>query len=172
MTTTTLAPSTVSSSFEDANPDFTPWDDAQGDGAPAVESPPVARPDEPSSAVPLRCSLGFIRRLLEFVGWQPGWDGEAAEHVEISTALSAVETAQAMLEVAAEPFVAPAPSGSLLLQWDFADGTSVEVYVDGEAAFPEWAVLTREDVVHEVRLDGPGALRSLLERREPMPPAR
>ncbi len=137
---------------KDAEPGFAPWEDDRQGGAPA---------QGPASA---ELSSDFIGRLLEFAAWEPGWDGDAAERVEPSTARRAAEIARDMLPVAAEPFVAPAPGGSLLLQWDFAGGTSVEVYADGEPAFPERAVLTRGNVVHEVRLDGPGALRSLLGR--------
>ena len=140
---------------KEAEPGFTPWEDDREGGAPA---------QGPASAEQAGLSSDFIGRLLEFVAWEPGWDGDAAERVEASTARRAADIARDMLTVAAEPFVAPAPSGSLLLQWDFAGGESVEVYTDGEAAFPERAALTRQGAVHEVRLDGPGALRCLLGR--------
>ena len=163
MTTADAAGLAFSNRPKGAEPGLPPWEDDRQDGAPA---------QGPASAGQAGLSPDFIGRLLEFVAWQPGWDGDAAERVEPSTARRAAEIARDMLPVAAEPFVAPAPGGSLLLQWDLAGGTSVEVYADGEPAFPEWAALTRQGVVHEVRLDGPGALRSLLGRREPMPPAR
>lgn len=171
MTTATSARSPSLAMFEEVEPGFTSWDDTQEGDALAVDSLSVTRRGELPSTVPMRCSLDFFHRLLEFVEWEPGWDGETAEHVEISTARTAIEVAQNMLSVAAEPFVAPAPSGSLLLQWDFADRTSVEVYVDSEGGFPEWAALTLEGVVYEVQLAGPAALLSLLNKRAAIPPA-
>ena len=110
-------------------------------------------------------SLDFLSRLLRFVAWEPGWDGERAEHIDHDTAVRALVTAISMRAVAPEPFIAPAPSGSLLLQWDFDDGASVEIYVDSETGFPDSAALTCEGIVYEVGLIDPSALRSLLAER-------
>ena len=110
-------------------------------------------------------SSEFFCRLLKFVAWAPGWDGERAEHIDHVTAVRAMEAASSMRPVVSEPFVAPAPSGALLLQWDFTDGSSVEVYVDDETEFPASAALTDDDIVYEIDLSGPGALRSLLAKR-------
>ncbi len=116
-------------------------------------------------------TLDFLSRLLKFVEWEPGWDGEAAEHIDHSTAQRALEIALDMRAVAPEPFVAPAPSGSLLLQWDFPDGTSVEVFVDGETEFPAEAALTCDGLVHEVALAGPAKLRAVLTEHAAPPSA-
>lgn len=113
----------------------------------------------------LAVSVEFLSKLLKFVAWAPGWDGERAEHVEQVTAVRAIETALSMRAVVPEPFVAPAPSGALLLQWDFADGASVEIFVDSETEFPEEAAVTDEGAVYEVSLSGSAALRSLLAER-------
>ncbi len=107
-------------------------------------------------------SLDFLSRLLTFVEWRPGWDGGAAEHVDHVTAERAIAIARTMRAVAPEPFVAPAPSGSLLLQWDFREGASVEVFVDSDSEFPEFAAVTREGQVHEVALTDAANLRALL----------
>ena len=125
--------------------------------------------DDPGAAEPLgepvELSRDFVFRLLRFVEWQPGWDGERAEHVTHVTAQRAVEIACRALRVAPEPFVAPAPSGSLLLQWDFEDETSVEVYADEEDEFPEWAAVTLDDTIHEVALSGLDHLARVLTDR-------
>ena len=110
-------------------------------------------------------SLSFFSRLLKFVEWEPGWDGEAAEHIDHATAQKAMEVALAMRPVAPEPFVAPAPSGSLLLQWDFHDGTYVDVFVDSDSEFPAEAALVLKGVVHEIELTEPATLRTLLAER-------
>ena len=110
-------------------------------------------------------SAEFLSRILKFVAWAPGWDGERAEHIDHVTAVRAMEAASSMRPVVSEPFVAPAPSGALLLQWDFTDGSSVEVYVDDETEFPASAALTDDDIVYEIDLGDPGALRSLLAER-------
>lgn len=110
-------------------------------------------------------SLDFFSRLLKFVEWEPGWDGEAAEHIDHATAQKALEIALTMRAVAPEPFVAPAPSGSLLLQWDFGNGSYVDVFVDDERSFPEEAALVLNGLVHEIEITEPATLRSLLAER-------
>ena len=160
MTVKTIAE--LRTDVEESKEGSVPWSDAPVDAS--VDEPP---PDSPG-ALPLE----FFFRLLRFVEWEPGWDGAEAEHVDRATAERALRTAKDMLAVAPEPFVAPAPSGSLLLQWDFPGGRSVEVYVDGETDFPESATLTREGVVYEVDLAGPAALRSLLAEHAPMASAK
>ena len=160
MTTATLAaPKAFGADVEQGERESQSWANSQEDNVFTVEAQP------PSPKPPF---FDFISRLLEFVEWAPGWDGAGAEHVDHATAKAALATAQSMRAVAPEPFVAPAPSGSLLLQWDFADERSVEVYVDSESEFPATATLTREGVVHEVELTGPAALRSLLEEHAAM----
>ena len=102
----------------------------------------------------------------------PGWDGEDAEPISHATANRAVEAADLMLAVAPEPFVAPAPTGALLLQWDFPDGRSVEVFIDADEHPPICAVVTTGDVIEEVPLSGLEQLRDVLERRAAAQPAR
>lgn len=160
MTTATMMPATAAppSSFRIEPRESiagTPWDGATGDGALATDSPSEASAE---------LSFEFIFRLLEFVEWSPGWDGADAEHVARATAQKAMETARRTRGIAPEPFVAPAPTGSLLLQWDFADGVSVEVYVDGEEDFPAWAAVALGGNIHEVELSGLASLEALLRK--------
>ena len=156
MTTATLiqAPSPFRSGQQESIAD-TPWDGAAGYDAQAADSPSDAGAD---------LSDAFIGRLFKFVEWSPGWDGAGAEHVAHGTAEKALKTARRMRGIAPEPFVAPAPTGSLLLQWDFADGVSVEVYVDSEEDFPAWAAVARGGNVHEVELSGLASLEALLRK--------
>ena len=134
-------------------------------------SPVLAQAE--ASGESMEPSGDFVFRLLRFVEWQPGWDGERAEHITHVTAQRAIEIARRTLDVAPEPFVAPAPSGSLLLQWDFADETSVEVYADEEDEFPEWAAVTLDGAIHEVALFGPDHLaRVLTDRATAIPSSR
>ena len=158
--------------FGETVPAFTSWDAFEHDGAYVQGPSPLARTAGPASAAPAtHLSDDLIERLLRFVAWEPGWDGESAERIETQTAFRAMKTAKDMLPAAAEPFVAPALGGSLLLQWDFDDGTSVEVYVDSDTAFPESAALDRDGIVYEVPLTGHDSLRSLLENRTAAPTA-
>ena len=156
MTTATLirAPSPFRIEQQESIAD-TPWDDAAGYDAQAADSPSDAVAD---------LSDAFIGRLFEFVEWGHGWDGAEAEHVAHGTAEKALKTARRMRVIAPEPFVAPAPTGSLLLQWDFADGVSVEVYVDSEEDFPAWAAVALGGNVHEVELSGLASLEALLRK--------
>ena len=131
----------------------------------AVADSLAARAPEAGAGTGEDLSLDFLSRLLRFVEWEPGWDGENAEHIDHATARRALEIARNMRVVAPEPFVAPAPSGSLLLQWDFPGETSVEVFVESDAEFPECAALTRDGAVHEVALTDPAALHALLAER-------
>lgn len=75
-------------------------------------------------------SQEFIRRLYEFVSWKPDWDEQGAAPVDAESALRAMQIAQRALEVAAEPYAVPAHDGSVLLIWDFPNGTRVEFFVD------------------------------------------
>ena len=171
MTNATLGRSAFSGDLGEPGPEFTPREDVYGDGAPVQSPSPLSLAANPASPAPTRLSQGLIGRLIKFVGWEQGWDGESAERVEARTAIRAMEIAEAMLPVAEEPFVAPALSGSLLLQWGLADGASVDFYVDGEAAFPGCAAVDRGGIVSEVRLAGPESLRSLLESAATAPGA-
>ena len=172
MTNATLARPAPPHIFGEPEPAFTSWDYSVRDSASAQGPPQLARTAGPASAAPAtHLSDDLIERLLRFVAWEPGWDGESAEQIETQTAFRAMKTAKDMLPVAAEPFVAPALGGSLLLQWDFADGTSVEVYVDPDATFPESAALDRGGIVYEVPLTGHESLRCLLENRTAAPTA-
>lgn len=123
----------------------------------------AAKESPASEGTPLGdLSLDFLSRLLTFVEWRPGWDGNSAEHVDHVTAARAIALARTMRAVAPEPFVAPAASGALLLQWDLPGGTSVEVFVDSDSEFPQDAALTSGGQVHEVALSGQASLRALL----------
>ena len=122
----------------------------------------------PNVALPAGPWIVFISRLLEFVAREPGRDGDAAGRVDHLTARQALETAASMQAVAPVPFVTPTSGGALLLQWDFRDGTSVEIYFDGEGDFPEHSALTRGGVVYEIDLAGPASLRALLQDRGPV----
>ncbi|MYI83461.1 MAG: hypothetical protein F4056_09340 [Chloroflexi bacterium] len=164
MTTATLAaPPAFRTDAEESEHGFGSWQSSPESSHVTPESPATS---------PRSLPMQFLVRLLQFVEWGPGWDGAGAEHVDRATAEVALRTAESMLTAAPEPFVAPAPSGSLLLQWDFADGSSVEVYVDSETDFPSAATLTRDGVVYEVELIGPTTLRSLLEEHAAMATAR
>ncbi len=158
-TATRTAPTAFRPDSDESERQSRSWD------MPAVQDSVVVEPAPPQVT---SVWMDFISRLLKYVEWEPGWDGGNAEHIDHSTARTALETAESMQAVAPVPFVAPAPSGSLLLQWDFPDGTSVEVYVDNEADFPEWAALTRAGVVYEIELTGPAGLRALLQQRVPV----
>lgn len=71
----------------------------------------------------------FVGRLLRFVSFEPGWDGEKAEPISSRTAEKAYELAAKSLSFTKEPFVAPA-DGSLLLRWHLPSGEVVELFVD------------------------------------------
>ena len=113
----------------------------------------------PTPRIPL--SVEFWARLMRFIEWAPGWDGEHAEHVDRETVLKAARFAQAV-GAAREPHAAPAPDGSVLLQWDRPDGSVVDVYIDEDE--PEVAIVTSGLDVQEVPISGPRDLRTLLER--------
>ena len=109
-----------------------------------------------------------VRRNIEslgFTSYEHGWDGATAEIITEDTVSKATSIAHRMLDIGPEPFVAPAPTGELLLQWDFEDGSSAEVFVGNETDFPDSASVTREDTVHEVALDSLEDLRSIILER-------
>lgn len=108
----------------------------------------------------------FVSRILEFALWEVGWDGEDAARIEPLAAINAIRLATKMLDVADEPIAAPSPDGSLALLWDFADGSSIEVYIDSDEEEPTWAgLITVDRPVEELTLDGAPALRSVLRER-------
>ena len=104
-------------------------------------------------------------RLLRFVALEPGWDGALSEPVARSTVVRACALARSLRDVVPDPFVTPATDGSLLLQWDFTDGASIEVYVSADQPAPDSAAVVIDSIVHEVTLDGDITLRGILEAR-------
>ncbi len=103
----------------------------------------------------------FTTRLLRFVSWKPGWDGDEATPVTVETATRALTIARSTLAVGPEPFVAPAADGSLLLVWDLPNA-DVELFVRGD----DWeaAALTRGETVTEEPVHSVGDVVALLRR--------
>ena len=114
----------------------------------------VGRPVEADAAISL--SADFRDRLETFVGWDEDWDGLGAARILRPTADRAKRVAELSLGVAPEPFVAPAGDGSLMLEWELANGAVVGIFVPGERD-DEWepASVTRGDdvVEHDIRSD-------------------
>lgn len=117
----------------------------------------------PDREPPWLPNVPFMERLLRFTSWSPNWDGDGAAHIDVRTAIKALVTAQACGVIAGDAFVAPSPDGSLLLQWDFRDGSTVELFIE-ESGF-ESAVIVKETEVKEVPLTGLSDLRRLLYQR-------
>lgn len=111
---------------------------------------------------PIVLSREILSNALRFVSWLPDWDGEAAERVDPELALNALDIANRMSPVAGEPKVAPAIDGSLLLEWDFAGGSTIEVFVETAGIFPDCAVLEDGDLIEEIELSNGDDLQSLL----------
>ena len=107
----------------------------------------------------------FVSRLVKFLSWKPGWDGESADPITARVAVAAYVIAKGVWDIAPEPFVAPSPDGSLSLQWEFPDNSSVEIYVEEDDPRLTWAILTDDGVLHERTLETEDALRELLQER-------
>lgn len=118
-----------------------------------------------SRPVAPRLSSVFMDMLSGLMALESDWDGDGADPIDGETANKALRVAAAMLSVASEPFIAPAPSGEILLQWDFPD-THIEVFVDSETEFPEDAGITRGANVQEVDLGSIDDLRALLSEHQ------
>lgn len=121
---------------------------------------------EPWGPAPVASMLSarFWGRLLTFVEWAPNWDGHGAEHVSRETAERAAHVAEQVYGVAREPFVAPAGDGTLLLQWDFRGGVSVETFVGPPGSVWEAAVETLDGHSSEVPIGSLADLRKTLVR--------
>ncbi len=109
-------------------------------------------------------SQKFIRRLFTFVSWLSDWDEEGADRIGVEVAAKAHSLAEEALAYAAEPHIAPARDGSLLLLWEFSDGSSVEYYVEGSENTGV-AVLVSGLGVQEVELSSRWDLFRLLAQR-------
>lgn len=121
-------------------------------------SSPNRQPDDPE-ALP----SSFWSRLLRFVAWSPGWDGEEAAHIAEATATRAGQIAEGVAsEAGVVPLVAPASDGSLLLEWALPNGISVELFVTEEGWEP--AVTSDPEGVEEHEIGSIDDLRGILKR--------
>jgi len=103
----------------------------------------------------------FSERMQRFVSGLPGWMGEA---ILPSTGVRAGEIAEMALQIAPEPFAAPAMDGSILLKWDFPGDRSVEFYVeDTDSWDTAVAAVIDAGVVEETAIDSKDALLALLQ---------
>lgn len=100
----------------------------------------------------------FLGRMQRFVFGLPGWDGEP---ILQPTASRAAEIAELTLQVAPEPFAAPAMDGSILLKWDLSPDISVEFYVEDIESWDTAAVI-HSGTVKEVPIADRAALLALL----------
>ena len=118
-----------------------------------------------------RVSKAFRDRLWKFTKWSRGWDGEeeGAERIAYPTAGTALAITGRMMDIAGEPFIAPATDGSLVLVWKFEDRSSVEVYVEPDEERPTWASVTEGGAVDEVTLKDDDSLTALLKDRASRP---
>lgn len=106
-------------------------------------------------------SPAFSERVQRFVSGLPGWLGEA---ILPSTAVRANEIAEMALQIAPEPFAAPAIDGSILLKWDLSGDRSVEFYVeDTDSWDTAVAAVIDAGVVEETAVDSKDALLALLQ---------
>ncbi len=106
------------------------------------------------AARPPALSAAFRERLAAFTGWDEGWDGLGAERIRGRTAERAALVAELALEVAPEPFAAPAGDGSLMLEWELPNGAVVGVFIPGgdDEAWEPASVTRGEQVVeHDIR---------------------
>lgn len=109
-------------------------------------------------------SMELQQRVMEFVSWLPDWSGHSSERIDCKLATHALSIASDMGRIAGEPFVAPTADGTLLLQWDFDNDTSIEVYVESDSQFPESAVVDAEGEVSDVKLSSTRDLKRLLRK--------
>lgn len=112
---------------------------------------------------PPELSEMFVERILRFVSWAPAWDGQDASTVAVDATKRAVLIARRSLRYGPEPFVAPAADGSLLLQWDFPDGSSVECFVTSDG-FDHISLTDDSGQVREVPVKSEDDLMSFLSR--------
>lgn len=105
----------------------------------------------------------FWSRLLRFVAWSPGWDGEEADHIAEATATRAGQIAEGVASVAGVvPLVAPASDGSLLLEWSLPNGISVELFVTEEGWEP--VVTSDPEGVEEHEIGSIDDLKNILRQ--------
>jgi len=112
---------------------------------------------------PTPASAAFRERIDEIVALEPNWDLAGAEPISAATGKMVLQVAEAVLDLAAEPFVGPAPDGTVLLQWTMADGRVIDAYVGEE--WPEFVMVDDSGEVVEVEIPEPEALRRQLKSR-------
>lgn len=107
-------------------------------------------------------SWRILRRAMRFVSWRKDWHAEGAERIRWEVAVRALKIADQMKPIAGEPFLGPATDGSLLLKWRFGEETSVEVYVENDAEFPDCVVTSKGREVVDEDLAGEAHLGMIL----------
>lgn len=110
---------------------------------------------------PKTLSRRFVDRLSRFLLLDVGWDGASGEPVPFEVANRAATIAFSTLEFAPEPFVAPSPDGSLLLQWDVAPERSIEFYVDEAGTYENLSLIVDAEV-REIPIRSVGDLVSFI----------
>ena len=110
-------------------------------------------------------SRDLFYRTLRLVSCVVGQDEEDRDHVHPDTVFRASEIVHRTRSIAGEPFITSTVEGSMLLQWSFADGAVVDVYVDDAQSFPDAAVMSVDQATTEVEMTGTADLISILEKR-------
>ena len=110
-----------------------------------------------------KLSWDIWSRAMGFVDWLEAWDGQGAKRITRDVAIRSIEIANLVKHIAGEPFLAPAGDGSIQMKWRFGDDSSISVYVESDAAFPDCFVMNQQGDIAVDDLRDDRHLLSLLE---------
>ncbi|MCY3923595.1 MAG: hypothetical protein OXG27_14545 [Chloroflexi bacterium] len=116
---------------------------------------PAAQP-APSLTLDVELLSDVVRRI----SWTPECEG--AHHPNPEIVMKALEIADYIRAAAEPPLVATTEDGSIILEWQFASGASVELFMEDDTPFPGDVAWTDADDDREIRLENVAALADLL----------
>ena len=107
---------------------------------------------EPSAPSDIPEKSPIQEKIDELVLLGEDWDSEGAEAIPDEVAKRAGGIAESVSDIAGDPFIAPAPDGSVFLEWEFPSKASIAIFVEDEV-FPPAASVKIGGKVHRVRIN-------------------
>ncbi len=108
----------------------------------------------------LELDLELLNDVVKRISWTPECDGLGHPKPEI--VMKALGIAAQVRDVADPPLVATTEDGSIILEWQLPNDSSVEIYMENDSPFPGEVTVAKEGDDTEFTLENVAALATLL----------